>query len=539
VLNPFTGEAMSTYLTAATAGVVAALAYAASAWVQRHVKTFAVARGLLDRPDGERRKHDLPIPRLGGVGVFAGLLLAGLVALGVELQGYTVSQYLRIVLAVCAGGVLLFITGIVDDVRGVRPAIKIVVQGCAALIVWQFGFRIEQLVLPASHVITLGAFAFPVTAIWIIGLSNAFNLVDGADGLAGGVAIIALAAAGLSAVLVQDRLVIWSCLTLASALLGFLRYNMPPARIFLGDSGSLVVGFLLAVLTVKGMSREDGAVYALAPVLALAYPLLDTGTSMVRRWLRGEPLSRADGRHIHHQLLALGLTPRQTLAVIYGFSSVVAVLGLFATFAAPLVTITVAAVSVLVLLLFLVVGAQWLEYHELLEAGASFLAVLRHGRASLRTKIHARDLARLIDAARTADELSAVVAAGAGTFDFAHMQIRRDIALEAPPVEIALEIDRSRVWVMDYPIISSTLYADRLFLSIWCRVDEIRPVGAEAVARILVPSLQRWAERQFEMTALASSTYETEVMTTSGESLALAARPSPALGSAPAVQVRP
>src|SRR5205823_12566836 len=130
------------------------------------------------------------------------------------------------------------------------------------------------------------------------------NVGDGLDGVAGGVVAIELLPATAAAMAVGSGGVPWYTLALGGALVGFLRYNFPPAKIFLGDSGSLVVGFLLAVLTVKGATRSDQATYALAPIFALSFPLLDTGIAMLRRWLRGTPLSRADARHIHHQLRA-------------------------------------------------------------------------------------------------------------------------------------------------------------------------------------------------------------------------------------------
>src|SRR6476620_5757997 len=229
-----------------------------------------------------------------------------------------------------------------DDIVGVRPLGKLIAQSTAAIIVWYAGFRLDVVMLTPSHQISLGLLGLPITILWIVGLSNAFNLVDGADGLAGGVAVVALVSTAIAATIVHDPTVLWCSLALIGAMLGFLRFNWPPARIFLGDSGSLVVGFLLAVLTVKGASRRDGAVYFLAPIFALSYPLLDTGISMLRRWLRGEPLSRADGRHIHHQLQTLGVGPRQSVLLICGLSAVIAALGLSATFAPPEFTLAIA-----------------------------------------------------------------------------------------------------------------------------------------------------------------------------------------------------
>jgi UDP-GlcNAc:undecaprenyl-phosphate GlcNAc-1-phosphate transferase len=458
------------------------------------VKRVAVPMGLLDYPDDARRTHARPVPRLGGIGVFVGVCVA--VALGIVFDsGDRLVLLPPLVIALALGATLLFVAGLVDDLRGVPPIAKLVVQSVAALVVYRFGFRIEQLVLPSMDVVQLGILALPVTVVWIIGLSNAFNLIDGADGLAGGVAIIALVGTAISALVLNDHTILWCSLALIGAMLGFLRFNLPPARIFLGDSGSLVVGFLLAVLTVRGMSRPDGAVYALAPIFVLSYPLLDTGISMLRRWLRGDPLSRADGRHIHHQLRALGLGPRQTLVLVYGLSTLVAVLGLSATFAPPDLTIAVAVAGAAMLALILVYGTRWLQYHELIEAGASLTSAVMTGRSKLQDNICARDVARLIDQVNTSQELIALIEENAPTFRFAHMHLRRGMARRPLPESIVSDIQASRVCALDYPISVRSGLGEPLFLSIWCSIDGTRATNAERVAQIIAPSIERWIVR--------------------------------------------
>ena len=462
--------------------------------MQLLVKRVAVPMGLLDYPDDDRRQHAKPVPRLGGIGVFMGLFAAALVGLAWDSTGKVVSLS-PLVVAMAIGASMLFIAGLIDDLRGVPPIVKLVVQSAAALVVFWYGFRIELLVLPGMNVVDLGILALPVTVFWIVGLSNAFNLIDGSDGLAGGVAIIALLGTAMSAIVLHDETILWCSLALIGAMLGFLRFNLPPARIFLGDSGSLVVGFLLAVLTVKGMSRPDGAVYALAPIFVLSYPLLDTGISMLRRWLRGDPLSRADGRHIHHQLRALGLGPRQTLMLVCGLSSLVACLGLSVTFAPPDLTIAIAVAGAAMLVLILVYGTRWLQYHELVEAGASLASAVLTGRSKLQDNIYARDIARLIDQVNTTQELTAIIEENATTFRFAHMQLRRGMMRLTPPSSIVPEIQASRLCALDYPIIARSGLGDPLFLSIWCSIDSVRAASAERVAQIIAPSIERWIVR--------------------------------------------
>ena len=479
-----------------TFGVVGifAVSYLTSALTQPLVRRAAIRLGFLDYPNENRRMHARAVPRLGGVGVFLALIVAAVVGATFDSAGHVVTL-LPLVLAMAAGSVLLFLTGLADDIVGVAPLSKLVVQSAAALIVYRFGFRIEHVILPPGQIIELGLWSLPVTLLWIVGLSNAFNLIDGADGLAGGVAIIALVATAISASYLGDHTILWCSVALIGAMFGFLRYNWPPARIFLGDSGSLVVGFLLAILTVKGMSREDGAVYGLAPIFALSYPLLDTGISMLRRWLRGHPLARADGRHIHHQLQALGLGPRQTLFVLYGLSALVACLGLSATFAPPQMTIGVALVGLAVLVLLVVFGARWLQYHELLEAGASLTSALFSARSRLQDNICAREMARAIDTAHTTQEVAAIIEDGARDFRFAHMELRWGMSRSTPPAHKIASAEVSRLWALDYPIMSDLGRTDVLFMSVWCSVDSVRAAGVERIAEILAPAIERWLVR--------------------------------------------
>lgn len=506
LVSPFDVRSLGALPLAVVGAGVLVLAYLTSATIQPFVRRFAVYRGLLDLPDGERRTHLRPIPRLGGVGVFAAVLLAASIGAMLESTAHLLAL-LPFMVSVLVGATLLFVVGLVDDIMGVPPAMKIAVQSAAALIIWYYGFRIEILVLPGGQLVSLGMLALPVVVLWIVGLSNAFNLVDGADGLAGGVAVIALGATAISSLVLHDTAVLWSSAALIGAMLGFLRYNLPPARIFLGDSGSLVAGFLLAVLTVKGMTRHDGAVYAVGPVFALCYPLLDTGIAMLRRWLRGEPLSRADGRHIHHQLRELGLGPRQTLLLLLGLSTLVAALGVSASLASSRFTVVIAMAGLALLTVLLVQGARWLQYHELLEAGASIASVALTGRGRLQDKIYARDLARIISLANDTAELRAIIEDNASTFRFAHMQLRWGLADETPPDNIVADMLAARLWSFDYPIVPRSGGTDPLFLSVWCEVDGgPRSAGAERVTQILAPAIGRWVREHPERLRAASFT---------------------------------
>lgn len=467
-------------------------AYLISVALMPLIRRVALHQKLLDVPDDHRRRHERPIPRLGGVAVFVSVLVV--IAVGAALDRLQLLVLLPFIASIAIGATILFVTGLVDDIVGVRPAGKLAAQTAAALIVFYAGFRLDVIMLTPNHQIALGMLSLPVTALWVIGLSNAFNLVDGADGLAGGVAVVALLSTAVSAAIVHDPTVLWCSLALLGAMLGFLRFNWPPARIFLGDSGSLVVGFLLAVLTVKGASRRDGAVYLLAPIFALSYPLLDTGISMMRRWLRGDPLSRADGNHIHHQLQKLGLGPRQSVLLICGLSAVIAALGLSATFAPPEFTAAIATAGAALLVLILVYGLRWLQYHEFFEAGASLTSAARSGRSVIRDKIYARDVATLLRRAESFGDLSAILEDCAPSFRFVHMELQGHPEARHVAEPIVVQAHRTRTWKLEYPVDRpDDRFTHPIMLSVWCPVaGNGSTAGAERVVQILAPAVSDW-----------------------------------------------
>ncbi len=481
------------YLTSIPVIVAAILAaYLASVAVVPVIIRLATSRRLLDLPDGIRHNHTHPVPRLGGVAVFIGLLVSFYG--GVLLQ--TLENPARIphlAAALMVSSVILFLIGLFDDLKGVPPIAKLVGQTLAALVVCYAGFRIETILLPPAYQIDLGVFSIPVTVIWLVGLSNAFNLVDGMDGLAGGVGVIALMATTAAASILGNGGVPWYTLSLAGALLGFLRFNFPPARIFLGDSGTLVVGFLLAVLTVRGATRADGVLFALAPIFALSYPLLDTGIAMLRRWLRGTPLSRADRRHIHHQLRALGLSPRRAVLVIYAQSAVVATLGLCVTFAPPALTILVAVAGVAILLAIFVYGVRWLKYHEFVEAGVAVATATRTVRTVVQDKILARDIAAHIADATSLAQVELILCTGAKDFRFAHMELRRASRQRPLPPALSDDVQSTDLFKLEYPVVNGRANPDPLLLVIWCATNGIRrPPGVVRIAEVLAPAIASW-----------------------------------------------
>lgn len=447
--------------------------------------------GLYDQPVGGRRVHRAAVPRLGGIAVFTATLIGLGVAALSPWGGSGIEEIPRFYLGVLTGGAILFGVGLVDDVRGLAPSTKLVWQFGAAGVAYAFGFRLDALSLGASH-LELGLLSLPLTLLWVVGVTNAFNLIDGLDGLATGVALVALGTILAVSLLLGRPEVALVLVALIGALLGFLRYNFNPARIFLGDSGTLFVGYMLAVLSVHGSVKSATAVLAIVPLFALALPLLDTGLAVARRWLRGAPVFGADGRHIHHQLLARGLTTRRAVLLLYVVTMAFAAAGVLLAFSPPPAVAWTAMVGGVASAVLLVGALRHLDYHEF----DAVRTVLVTGPAKLRKvlsdRIHARDVAGLIRAAGTLDEVNAILEDSLGIFRFTHMEVCGVGSLPHPAV---MEAGRNaRAWKLDFPVApGGGAVEDWYVLRIWCLLgDDLRPYGADRVAGILGPAIGEW-----------------------------------------------
>lgn len=302
----------------------------------------AGALKLYDSPDGERRMHALPVPRLGGVAVFLGAAAVACLLFIRTSPRFTTpgpvgDAQIRLLAGAFIGSGMLFLTGLVDDIRGLSPGVKFLAQIFAALVAVAFGARLDSIALGYGVGVPLGWFGVPLVILWIVGVTNVFNFIDGLNGLAGGIAVVACATIIIAAAALGNLFVLMPVVALMGALLGFLRYNFPKAQIFLGDSGSLSVGFLLAVLSVQASVNAAGSTLLIIPLVALAVPLLDGALAIIRRWLRKVPISGADARHIHHRLLALGLSSERTAMVLWALAAGFAAFGLLIALTAPFV----------------------------------------------------------------------------------------------------------------------------------------------------------------------------------------------------------
>jgi UDP-GlcNAc:undecaprenyl-phosphate/decaprenyl-phosphate GlcNAc-1-phosphate transferase len=297
----------------------------------RWVRDAAIARGLVALPSQERHLHSSPLPRLGGVAIFLSFSLSMVAAFAVAscIPRLRDAFPEKTLLTILLPASLVFLLGVYDDLHSVGPYFKFAVQGAAATMLFLGGLQILDLpVLFGSHHLPW-FIGLPLTIVWVLAITNAFNLIDGLDGLAAGSALFSTLVAFVVALLNGQCLVTVTAIALAGAILGFLRYNFNPATIFLGDSGSLFIGFLLSALALEGAQKAPTIVAVAIPVVSFGLPILETSLSILRRWISGRPVFTADREHIHHKLLQHGLTHRQVVIVLYAVSAVFALLSLF------------------------------------------------------------------------------------------------------------------------------------------------------------------------------------------------------------------
>ncbi|HUO24156.1 MAG TPA: MraY family glycosyltransferase [Candidatus Aquilonibacter sp.] len=297
----------------------------------RWVRDAAIVRGLVALPSQERHLHSSPLPRLGGVAIFISFCfsIAAAVAMASHLPRLSEAFSVKTLLIILAPASLVFLLGVYDDLRGAGPYAKFAVQAVAATMLFAGGLRILDLpLLFGSHRLPWFV-GLPLTILWVLAITNAFNLIDGLDGLAAGSALFSTLVVFVVALLNGQSLVTVMAIALAGSVLGFLRYNFNPATIFLGDSGSLFIGFLLSALALEGAQKAPTIVAVAIPVVSFGLPILETSLSILRRWISGRPVFTADREHIHHKLLQHGLTHRQVVIVLYAVSAVFALLSLF------------------------------------------------------------------------------------------------------------------------------------------------------------------------------------------------------------------
>ena len=271
----------------------------------------------IDIPKDERRVHKKPIPLIGGLAIFYGFVISVLCFAVIDRQ----------VMGLLLGSVIIVTVGVIDDIRDLSAKIKLLFQIIAAAIVIYFGVEIEYVANPfvkwfGPQYINLGLWAIPITMIWIIGVTNAVNLIDGLDGLACGVSTIASVALLSMTLLSQNLNAAIITAALAGAGFGFLPYNFNPAKIFMGDTGSTFLGFVLACISIQGIMKMYAIISIAVPVLILGLPIFDTLFAIMRRIAKKKPIMAPDRGHLHHRLLDMGFSQRQTVTILYTLTSI-------------------------------------------------------------------------------------------------------------------------------------------------------------------------------------------------------------------------
>lgn len=324
-------------------------------WLARRVNA-------VDYP-GLRRVHQHPVPRMGGVAIFLATVSLIIAVLFVDNNIGDRFREVRLQLAMLLGtGAFVFLIGLVDDLRELPARFKFLAELGAAAILCAAGVTIDSIGVTDRYVLHLGGLGTLLTLLWVVGITNAVNLSDGLDGLAAGISMVACGVIAVFSIHAGQHILAVFMLALAGSLTGFLVFNFNPAKIFMGDGGSLFVGYLIAATSVMCVAKSATVVGLALPVLALGIPIFDTLFSMLRRFLERRSLCAPDQGHFHHRLLALGLHQREVVAIIYVATLVCAGLGLFMLVRQDLGALVVfGCLLLLILLLFRVVGAVQLR----------------------------------------------------------------------------------------------------------------------------------------------------------------------------------
>ena len=282
------------------------------------VKTFAYKVGAIDVPKDARRMHKVPIPRLGGLAIFIGFMVS--ILLFLDIRGNTQMQ------SILLGAVIIVVLGVVDDIMALPALLKFVVQIIAALVPATNGVQILAFsnpnVFSENLYWVLGNLSIPITVLWIVAITNSVNLIDGLDGLANGVSAISATTMLVIAMLASEGQVAVAMAALVGASVGFMPYNLNPAKMFMGDTGATFLGYILATMSIQGLFKYYAVISFVVPFLILGLPIFDTTFAFIRRIAHGQSPMHADRSHIHHRLIDMGLNQKQAVATLYVISAI-------------------------------------------------------------------------------------------------------------------------------------------------------------------------------------------------------------------------
>ncbi|BAH08316.1 MraY family glycosyltransferase [Clostridium kluyveri] len=288
------------------------------------VKKIALKLQIIDVPEGDRRIHNKPMPLLGGLSIYFSFIITLVLKRG---------NLTRAEMGLVLGATIIVIGGFLDDKFDIKPRYKLIFQVAASIILIIYGVKIVLITNPFSSLYqftNVGVMSIPLTIIWVVGITNALNLIDGLDGLASGIGLISSLTILIIALLNNRYEAAVLAIILCGSILGFLPYNFNPASIFMGDTGAQLLGFLLASISIEGAIKSAAAFSIAVPILALGIPIYDTLFAVIRRKINGKPIMQADRGHLHHRLLDMGFSQKQAVGTMYAIS---AVLGSFSIIA--------------------------------------------------------------------------------------------------------------------------------------------------------------------------------------------------------------
>lgn len=279
-----------------------------------YIKKLAFKIGAVDRPDN-RKVHKRIMPRLGGLAIYIAFMIGCVASLELTWD----------VCGILLGGTLIVALGVADDVYQLPAKVKLLGQIAAACVLVAFDIRIEWVNNPLGGYIYLDMLSIPWTIFWVISFTNVVNLIDGLDGLAAGVSAIASLTVILVAIQMGYFHVAILTAALAGGIIGFIRYNFNPATIFMGDTGSMFIGYMLAAISVYGAVKTAATIALIVPAIALGLPILDTAFAIMRRYANGRPIFQPDKGHLHHRLLAQGMSHKEAVLFMYGITAVLCI----------------------------------------------------------------------------------------------------------------------------------------------------------------------------------------------------------------------
>jgi UDP-GlcNAc:undecaprenyl-phosphate/decaprenyl-phosphate GlcNAc-1-phosphate transferase len=288
------------------------------------IRKIANKVNAIDIPKDDRRVHSRPIPRMGGLAIY----ISFLIVMFFEFKNFRSVHY-----GLLIGGTIIVVGGIYDDIKSLRPSHKLIIQLLATTCLILSGITIRLVTNPFNNIfpyMNLGFWGIPITILWVIGITNAFNLIDGLDGLAAGIAFISAITLLVVSIINGRYETILFTTILSGAILGFLPYNFYPASIFMGDTGSQLLGFFMAAISIEGAIKSTTSLVIAVPLLALGLPIYDTVFAMVRRKINGKPIMEGDKGHLHHRLLSLGLNQKQAVLIMYVISAILGSLAVIA-----------------------------------------------------------------------------------------------------------------------------------------------------------------------------------------------------------------